>query len=406
MFKFSRKGISVSTVLDRRRVKVNGKYPVKIEVVWNRKQKYFPTGVDMTEDQWNKASAGHKHTEELEAVEEYYSHVRNEVAEMLSKDCFSFRMLELRMGRPHRFNVNKAMRSMIEECRKEGRTNSYFRYRSTLLNLEKYAGGSIAFTSITPEWLKRCEEFWMQDGKSATTVSIYMKTMKSVMNKAVEEGYLSSSAYPFGRGGYTVPKSSVRKLALSKNQIKQLIDYSGPEMLEMYRDLWVFSYLCNGINFRDMLFLRYSDIVDGEICFVRSKTRYAYGGQKIIKAVLAPKMAEIISRWGNERTSPDTLIFKFAKGSEDEYGATMLVRRVVCKCNTALKQIALELGIPAFTTYSARHSFATIMQRNGAGIPFISECLGHSSLAMTETYLAGFGKEERLRNAPLLTDFD
>ena len=123
MFKFSRKGISVSTVLDRRRVKVNGKYPVKIEVVWNRKQKYFPTGVDMTEDQWNKACAGHKHTEELEAVEEYYSHVRNEVAEMLSKDCFSFRMLELRMGRPHRFNVNKAMRSMIEECRKEGRTH-------------------------------------------------------------------------------------------------------------------------------------------------------------------------------------------------------------------------------------------------------------------------------------------
>ena len=62
----------MSTVLDRRRVKVNGKYPVKIEVVWNRKQKYFPTGVDMTEDQWNKASAGHKHTAELEAVEDAY----------------------------------------------------------------------------------------------------------------------------------------------------------------------------------------------------------------------------------------------------------------------------------------------------------------------------------------------
>lgn len=42
--------------------------------------------------------------------------------------------------------------------------------------------------------------------------------------------------------------------------------------IEEFRDLWVFSYLCNGINFMDLLFLQYSNIMDGEICFVRSKT--------------------------------------------------------------------------------------------------------------------------------------
>lgn len=406
MLRFSRKGISVSAVLDRRRVKINGMFPVKIEVVWHRKQKYFSTGIDMTLEQWNRAAVKSRMTEEMEAVEDCYNRIRNEVSEMLNKDCFSLATLELRMGRQTRFNVNSAFNSWMQECRKNGRINSYYRYRSTLLNLEKFAGKNIPFSAVTSTWLKKCEEFWMHDGKTITTVCIYMKSLKCVINKAMDEGYISSSSYPFGRGGYVIPKGSVRKLALTKNQIKKLMEYSGPENLELYRDLWVFSYLCNGINFRDMLFLKYSNITDGEICFVRSKTKYAYGGRKIIRATLCSKMKEIIDRWGNTCTSPETLIFGFANGSEDEYAATMLVRKVVCKCNSALKQIAGELGIPEFTTYAARHSFATVMQRNGAGIPFISECLGHSSIVITENYLAGFGKEERQRNASLLTDFD
>lgn len=406
MLKFSRKGTSVSVILDRRRVKRNGMYPVKIEVVWHCKQKYFSTGIDMSEAEWLKADTRRSVAGKMEVVEEYWNRIRQEVSEMLAQNSFSFATLDIRMGRPFCFNINTAMRSKIHECRDSGKVNSYYRYRSTLQNLEKFAGDAIPFNAVTPEWLKKCEEFWMHEGKAATTVSIYMKTLKSVINKAMGEGYINRASYPFGRGGYTVPKGAVRKLALSKCQIKKLMDYRGPDSLEMYRDLWIFSYLCNGINFRDMLFLRYSNIVDGEICFIRSKTRYAYGSRKVIRAALCPKMEEIINRHGNVRTAPETFIFKFANGSEDEFEVSMLVRRVVNRCNSALRKIAVELDLPVFTTYAARHSFATVMQRSGVGIPFISECLGHSSMLVTENYFAGFGKEERLLKASLLTDFE
>ncbi len=33
-----------------------------------------------------------------------------------------------------------------------------------------------------------------------------------------------------------------------------------------------FIYLCNGLNVADLIKLKYSNIVDGEICFVRQKT--------------------------------------------------------------------------------------------------------------------------------------
>ena len=67
--------------------------------------------------------------------------------------------------------------------------------------------------------------------------------------------------------------------------------------------------------------------------------------------------------------------------------------------------IADDLAIPHFTTYSARHSFATVLRRQGIDIQYISESLGHASLKMTENYLAGFNKEERMRNSRLLIDF-
>ena len=64
--------------------------------------------------------------------------------------------------------------------------------------------------------------------------------------------------------------------------------------------------------------------------------------------------------------------------------------------------LKLEIDI---TTYSARHSFATQLKSSGASTEFISESLGHSSLAVTENYLASFSQEEKKKWASKLTEF-
>ena len=58
------------------------------------------------------------------------------------------------------------------------------------------------------------------------------------------------------------------------------------------------------------------------------------------------------------------------------------------------------------STYTAIHSFASVLKRSGANIAYISESLGHSDLKTTENYLASFEKEERVKNAAFLTNFD
>ncbi len=81
---------------------------------------------------------------------------------------------------------------------------------------------------------------------------------------------------------------------------------------------------------------------------------------------------------------------------------------VKCLIINDLRLIRTILFFIAFLniTYVARHSFATVLKRGGAKNSYISESLGHSNLSVTEHYLAYFEKEERIRNAQLLTNFN
>ncbi len=78
------------------------------------------------------------------------------------------------------------------------------------------------------------------------------------------------------------------------------------------------------------VFLKYKNIIDGEICFLRSKTARAYGGSKIIRAVITPEMMDILRRWGNPYDgNPETLLFDYAEGATDMLSISNTVRKVI-----------------------------------------------------------------------------
>ena len=52
MYKYSKDGVSVLTVLDKRKQKMNGLFPVKVQVIHNRKQKYYSTGQEVSIRDW------------------------------------------------------------------------------------------------------------------------------------------------------------------------------------------------------------------------------------------------------------------------------------------------------------------------------------------------------------------
>jgi integrase len=273
--------------------------------------------------------------------------------------------------------------------------------------LEKYAGAKITFDSITVDWLKKYEKAMLNEGKSYTTISMYIRSMRALFNEAMVAGVIKESQYPFGKGKYEVPTGKGRKMALTLQQIKQIIIYTDEaEATGHYRDLWFFSYLCNGININDMLKLKYANIDNDEIHFYRSKTLHTSKEKKEIEALLTPEMKQIIERWGNPDKSPNSYVFPFLTGDETPIEQKKRIQDVTRRINKHMKKIGDSLGISGISTYTARHSFATVLKRSGANIAYISDSLGHSDLKTTENYLASFEKEERVKNASLLTNFE
>lgn len=407
MLRYSKDRVTVVTLLDTRRINAEGKYPIKIRVSHNRVQKYYSTSKTVTPEEWEKIfTSKHRNLMDIrEDVEASFSLIRDYVKALTSDGDFSFEALNLRLRGAVISSVNSAIRTRIEEFRQSERYGSMQMLQCALRTFERFAGDNISFAAVTPQWLRRYEQFEKNRGLKQTTISMHLRQLRIIFNEAKKLGVIKPSADPFSEGRFTIQNGEGRKLALTLSQIKLYANYSGNGTLERYRDLWMFIYLCNGINVADLIRLRFSNIHNGEICFIRQKTRRTTKTLKEIRAVITPKMQEIIDRWGN-KPAPNAYIFPILKGGESEAEIDYRCQTFITLMNIHTKKLGKLLGIGNITTYTARHSFATVLKRSGANIAYISESLGHSNLKITENYLASFEREERERNAALLTNFD
>jgi integrase len=299
----------------------------------------------------------------------------------------------------------RILKAVYNRAVEDGLTEQRHPFKSVYTGVERFAGDRIALESITVDWVRRYERFLLGEGKSRTTIGIHMRHLRAILNDACRCDAIKPAQYPFGRGKYEIQAGEGRKLALTLEQIGQIARYEdGNEATAKYRDYWLFLYLCNGINVADFVKLRYRDIVDGEICFVRQKTERTTKTRKEIRVAVVPQMQAIIDRWGNT-PAPNNFIFPILDGSEDAVQSHAKTIAATGLINKRMRMIGEQLEIGNISTYTARHSFATVLKRAGANIAYISESLGHQDLKTTENYLASFEREEREKNAALLTNF-
>ena len=361
----------------------------------------------MTADQWDALPT--TKNRELSAVrkdiENSYNIIRSAVEELASNGDFSLDALNARLKLAPSLSINTMFAARLDELKSRGRVGNMTVYYATLKGIERFAGTHVRLSSVTPNWLTRYADFLDNEGKKQTTIAIHLRTLRAIINEARHAGLIKESQYPFGRGRYEIQSGAGRKMALTVEQIGQIANYDdGSEATARYRDYWLFLYLCNGINVADFVKLRYRDIVNGEICFVRQKTERTTRVRKEIRAIITDRMQKIIDRWGTV-PRPDAFIFGILDGSEDPLRQMHKTQYLTRAINKRMTDVGERLGIGHISTYTARHSFATVLKRSGVNIAYISESLGHSDLKTTENYLASFEREERQKNAELLTRF-
>lgn len=393
-------GITTAIILDKRIQKNDGTYAVKLRVTFNREQKYFPLGKHLTTEDWEKLKEENPRDKELKRKKLLFAEIEKKAIRLIDDmDLFSFQAFEKKFNQKSKSSTDvlEAIDAKIEFLKSANRLNSADSYKCAHSSFTQYIKTlhrkKLKYSDITPEWLDQYEKWMREKGSSVTTIGIYLRNLRTIINQAIDEGHFQREFYPFGKRKYQIPNGKNTKKALTIEQIKLILDYNPAIDAEAKaKDLWLFSYLCNGVNVKDIARLQYRNLSKRHITFVRAKTEHSTkSNQKEIVIIRMPEIDEIIERWGVEPVEPTTYIFDLISGDDTPAEELAKIKQATKTINKYMKRIGEALGFDLkLTTYTARHSFATVLKRSGAPIEFISESLGHKDLKTTENYLDSF----------------
>lgn len=289
-------------------------------------------------------------------------------------------------------------------------------YQSALNSFRDFKP-NLKYSDITPTFFEEYETYMLNKEKTLTTVGIYCRSIRTAVIDAFEKGYLKK--YPFGlrsESKYSIPtgKRSKRK-ALKEEQLKQLINFSSDSEEENYAvAILNFSFLCNGMNPRDIFHLKaINQNPDGnDLEFVRKKTVRMTKETIIIEVPLVPQVVDILEKWGTKKPRPNEYIFPLLNNLYNQIynpaepilnrnirfqnESYRLISNEIRRLNRILLKVEKKINSPIhLTTGVGRYSFANFMDRKGAPIKYIQESLGHTDPATTLRYLDSLRQEDK-----------
>ncbi len=96
-----------------------------------------------------------------------------------------------------------------------------------------------------------------------------------------------------------------------------------------------------------------------------------------------------------ENYRDDDYIFPIVNKEMTAREAKSRIKQFIKNTNKWIQIMAEKLDInPKITTYFGRHTYATVLMKQGKPISLIQETLGHHSPVTTNNYLGSFGNEE------------
>jgi len=305
----------------------------------------------------------------------------------------------------NRFGYASSFESTLRAV-KEFHTGKKFSFNNRKDKVEKRAslylkGKELRFVDITKTWLKKFEQYLIKEGKSKSTRGIYLRNLKVLFNVAINEHNIQAKN-PFTN--FKISTSENTKKALSMEQISLIANYETKHPQQrFYRDIFMFSFLAYGMNLADIARLKYSNISDNKLTYIREKTRNEEQTETTISVPITSQMQAIIDRYGNKTIGYDAFVFPILNPKWNAERIYAEIKQLTKQVNKYIRQVAINVGIKEnVSSYYARHSWATISKNTGKTVDFISESLGHSSTAVTKRYLDSFEDKTKREHSETL----
>ena len=215
---------NISIYFDTRRPKKNGKYPVKLLITYQRTVKLYYLGIDLTKEEFQKINL-EKPRGKYRDIKIKINHLVDKAAKIIERiqPNFTFEKFKRLYFSGVSYDIYSLYDEYITKLRIEGQINTSVCYQSSVKSLKSYAP-KLKIREITPECLNSYEKWMLEkNGSSITTVSIYLRNLRAILNIAIKEGFIKNENYPFGRHKYIIPQSRNIKKALQLSDIKSLM---------------------------------------------------------------------------------------------------------------------------------------------------------------------------------------
>ncbi|MBP1593060.1 MAG: Tyrosine type site-specific recombinase [Bacteroidetes bacterium] len=382
---------SIKVRLNTFRATKNGSYPLVFQILHKRKKKVIYSSYHLYSEFFDNKMMkivnykGRKcpHADE---INEYIDSTVHSIESTLSfleeqgRDFSVSDIVELYKSNKDNSFVIVYMRNLIMSLKDEGKTGTANAYQSTLNCLLRYLGKNrcFCFNEITVKWLNQFISWLHKADLKTNTVNFYLRILRAVYNRAYNEGVSGVCSFsPFRK--ISLASAKTTKRAIDSDSINQIVNATidSDNRLVLARDLFLFSFYSRGMSFVDMAFLKYSNISDGVIYYIRSKTKQP------IRVKLVEPLQEIIEKYRNRGEYVFPILNSGSKKLYNQY------RSGLKRYNNHLRNLSLKLNLERpLTSYVARHSWATLARNSGVPVSVISEGLGHNTEKITYTYLA------------------
>lgn len=359
----------------REHVGIDGKSNIKIRISHNKKTRYIRTSWYIEPKYMGRSGQilstypGHSSLNRfISGKIMEYNGIIERMGDAVEGMDINTIVARLRGGEKNGADFIQYAEKRIKELKKEGRFSYANSYEVTLIHIKNYSGETLLFRTITYEWLSNFEVF-LRENKKINTARIYLNNIRAIINHAADRDVTDIN--PFRK--FKVKQEQSQKRSLDIEDICKLKENLFFPAQQRSVDLFMLSFYLIGMNLKDLLYLKPEDVYKGRILYKRFKTGTNYSVK------IFPEAAALIEKYKGEKH-----LLKFLDPGDcyEDY------KNFLRQTNYKLREAGKKAGLGYISTYSARHSWATIAAKLDVSIEVISHALGHSiGSKMTNIYV-------------------
>lgn len=371
-------------ILDKRRIKLNNVYPIKLRVYYNGGFKEKSLDIDLNEKDWddeaqsilrsdpNYNANSYKLSSAKSKLDRRLLLAVDEEIALSAEELLG--ALEKKVIKRSNISFNDFAASLINDMIKAGKAGNALAYTDAVNSLVSFTGNrEMRFEDINYNLLDRYNTTKLAHGLKINSIAAYLRSIRAIYNKAIKAEVVTADKYPFSKFSIEKEDTPSRKLTIEELKLIVQKQLKKESAAWHYRNYFLLSFTLIGMNFADLFTLTRENIVDGNISYQRHKTGRLYNFS------IHPYAKELIEYYGvqHSKNKHQFLLPELHFGL-DPLAERRRIKQICKNCSKHMKSIAKSLGITKpVSTYYARYTWANIAKEQGYSNDLIAEALGH-----------------------------